>query len=143
MEHIIKRDKVIKALKDAGLYNIFVTVEEPDFTLFQTTQYIQNTGRCLITVTVDNRVFNSIHFYLGQLENPGKKQKMLDLMNELNRDDLLIRYYLDGNDAIMARITYTVPNEKFDSNFFVNLITIGYNILANNHYSQIMRLIWS
>lgn len=34
---------------------------------------------------------------------------MLDLMNDLNKDGLMIKYYLDEDDAIMARITYIVP----------------------------------
>lgn len=142
MSYHVKKDRLIKALKDAGLYQIFNISDENDFVLFQTEQSIKN-GRCLISTALDDRIYNSIHFFLGNLGNPGKKQKMLDLMNDLNKDGLMIKYYLDEDDAIMARITYIVPNEEFDGDFFVNLMTLSYNIISNDHYPQIMRLIWS
>lgn len=142
MSYQMKKDKLIKALKDVDLYRIFNVSEENDFILFQTEQNIKN-DRCLISTALDDRIYNSIHYFLGHLGNPGKKQQMLDLMNDINKEGLMIKYYLDEGDAIMARITYMVPNEEFDANFFVNLITAGYNIIANNHYPQIMRLVWS
>lgn len=142
MDYFIKKDRLIRALKDAELYHIFDVTEENDFIVFQTQQNIKN-GRCLISIALDDRIYNSIHFFLGNLGNPGKKQKMLDLMNDMNKEGLMVKYYLDEDDAIMARVTYITSNEEFDGDFFVSLISLAYNIIEEKHYPQIMRLIWS
>ena len=55
---------------------------------------------------------------------------MLDLMNDINKEGLMIKYYLDEGDAIMARITYMVPNEEFDANF------CQFNYCWLQYYSQ-------
>ncbi len=142
MTYHVKKDKILQALKAVQLDQIFIVSEERDYVLFQAEQTIKN-GRCLITTTIDDRIYNSIHYFLGHLSNPGKKQKMLDLMNELNKEGLMVKYYLEDDDAIMARITYIVPNDDFDASFFVNLLTVGYNIIADQHYNQLMRLVWA
>jgi len=142
MNKDVKKARTIEALKAANLYEVFRIQDKEDFVLFQTEQNIK-TGRCLITLDIDDSVFNSIYFFLGNLDNPGKKEKMLALMNEFNKDGLLIKYFLDDNNAIMARIVYIVENEDFNGEFFVELSTTAFNIISNKHYQQIMRLMWA
>lgn len=90
----MKKDKILQALKDVNLDRIFLVSEERDYVLFQAEQNIKN-GRCLITATIDDRIYNPIHYFLGHLSNPGKKQKMLDLMNEFNIDKIISRKFLE------------------------------------------------
>lgn len=137
-----KKNKLFQALRQAELYQIFKITEDTNSVFLQAQQNIKN-GRCVISIDLDDRVFNAIHYFLGNLENPGKKQKMLDLLNELNKTSLMTKYYLDDNDSIMARVTYIIPNDDFDGSFFVSLITNAFNNIADSHYQQIMRLVWA
>lgn len=138
-----KKTRLFQALKEAGVDRVFNTVNDNHESLvLQASQTMKN-SRCIISIDLDERIFNSIYYFLGNLDNAGKKQKMLDLMNELNEESLMVKYYLDEDDAIMARVTYMTLNEAFDGRTFLEIMMAAFKSIEDNHYNRIMRLIWA
>jgi len=68
---------------------------------------------------------------------------MIELMNELNEHESMIKFFIDESNTIVARITYISKNEEFNEYFFLEMISATYNIIGDNYYKEIMRVMWS
>ncbi|EOU1985029.1 YbjN domain-containing protein [Clostridium perfringens] len=141
MSYIDKKNQIIESLRKFELDGIFQLTDENNVAaLFQARQTIGN-GTCIISLQVSERPFTPIYFCLGQLNNLGRKEAMLELLNDFNKDNLLIKFYLDNED-IMAQVTYIATDEVFNSDEYVSLIGPSFSAISDNYYSKIMRIIW-
>lgn len=140
MNFILKVETIIKALKDNELDDIFELIQkEDDYVLFQATQNIQ-TSTLLISITIEDTPFNTIHYFITRIDSDKNKIKLLELINDFNEKNLLIKYYITNDDNLMARTTYICPQENFIADDFVNLIIPSYQRIKDD-YPQIMKTI--
>ena len=142
MDFMAKKEEVLLELRNAGLADAFeVTFENDDSILIQTEQNIGNNSRCIISLALDNRIFNSIYFGLGKLTNINKKESMLDLLNNLNSRNVILKFYMTDDGNISGETVYTAKEFKADE--YVSLMIIAWQALTDEFYSKIMRVMWS
>lgn len=142
MEIREKKQQVMQRLRELELDKIFeVTHEETDAVLIQAEQNMGN-GRCVISLQLDNRAFNCIYYSIGKLNNLSRKDAMLELFNGFNDDNVLLKFYLDKNNNIMAQVTYIATGDNFNATEYVNLIGPAFGNIENSYYGKIMRVLW-
>ncbi|EHK2338517.1 TPA: hypothetical protein ACOTGN_001391 [Clostridium perfringens] len=141
MGYINKKNQVIESLRKFEFDGIFeITNENEVSTLFQASQTIGN-GTCIISLQVSEGPFTPIYFFLGKLTNLSRKDSMLELLNNFNKDNLIVKFYLE-DENIMAKVTYIANDELFNSDEYVSLIAPSFSTISDNYYSKIMRIIW-
>ncbi|MGU9409616.1 YbjN domain-containing protein [Clostridium perfringens] len=67
---------------------------------------------------------------------------MLELLNDFNRENFLIKFYLYDEDVI-AQATYVATDKSFNSDEYVALIGPSFSTISDNYYSKIIKIIWS
>ena len=143
MSYITKKNEVLRELESIGLDQVFqVTNEYEDGVLIQAEQNMGN-GKCVISLQLENRVFNGIYFYIGKLHNMGKKDNMLELLNGFNEENLMLKFYLDESNSIMAQVMYIAKDSNFNADEYVSLLGSAYRSIEDNFYSKIMRVMWA
>jgi len=143
MGYLAKKNQVLRGLENLQLREIFeITQENPNGILMQCEQNMGN-GRCVISLEIEDRVFNCIYFSLGKLNNAGKKDNMLELLNNFNEENVMLKFYLDSNNSIMAMVTYIANDSSFNGEEFASLIGPAFKSIEENYYSKIMRVMWS
>lgn len=143
MGHKIKVNKFFDELKRINLEGIFtITNENDEGTLIQGQQSLGN-GSCLISTVLDERVFNCAYFALGKLTNIRKKENMLELFNEFNNDNLMLKFTITDDNNLRAMISYVATEESFDATDFVAMIIQGFTTIEEQYYGKIMRVMWS
>ena len=143
MSYITKKNTVLKALEDIELRQIFeVTNETTEGVLIQAEQNMGN-GKCVISLQLENRAFNGIYFSLGRLSNLGKKDNMLDLLNSFNEENLMLKFYINENNSIMAHVMYIATDKNFSAEEYVSLIGPAFTTLEKDFYGKIMRVMWA
>lgn len=143
MSYITKKDQVLVALDDFGLGEVFsIRDENSEGVLIQCEQNMGN-GKCIISLQIENRVFNGIYYYLGKLNNIGKKDKMLELLNSFNEENLMLKFYLDEDSSIMGQVMYIASDDTFNANEYVSMIGSAYRTIEDNFYGKIMRVMWA
>lgn len=141
MDFYSKKRNTLRALDKFGLGKAFqITVEEENSVLLQSEQNICN-GNCLISLSLDDRLVTPIYFSLGKLINKSRKEDMLDLLNSFNFNNVILKFYLDADDCVMVQVMYI--NSNFDADEYVNLIGIAFQIIRDEFYSKIMRVMWA
>ena len=137
-----KKNKTLKALKDYELDRVFqITNETEEFILFQSEQNGAN-GKYIISLQLDDRPFNGIYYYIAKLNNLGKKENMLELLNSFNEENLLLKFFLNEDNVIMAQAMYIATDDNFNAHEYISLVSPAFRTIEDNFYSKIMRVIW-
>lgn len=143
MGYLMKKNQVLNALEDLQLRELFdITNENSNGVLIQCEQAMGN-GRCVISLELQDRVFNCIYFCIGKLNNIIKKDNMLELLNKFNEENVMLKFYLDDNNSIMAMVTYIAGDNTFNGNEYASLIVPAFKSIEEDYYSKIMRVLWS
>ncbi|QJA07522.1 hypothetical protein HF520_00525 [Romboutsia sp. CE17] len=143
MSYMMKKSRVLQALEEIGLRQIFeITNETSNGVLIQCEQTMGN-GKCVISLELNDRPFSCIYYSLGKLTNLGKKDNMIELFNSFNEDNVLLKFYLDSNNCIMAMVTYIATEDEFNGDSYSSLIVPAFKSIEDNYYSKIMRVMWS
>ena len=142
MDYVIKKDKILRELEELELDDYFkITDEDEDGILIQGEHTMLN-SKCLISFQIDNSVFNRIYYSLGKLHNIGKKDIMIDLLNSLNEKNVMLKFFIDKNNEIVASVIYITDDENFDANLYIELAIRAYQRIKDDYYSKIMRVMW-
>ena len=143
MGYLMKKKQVLNALENLQLRELFeVTNENSSGVLIQCEQTM-GSGRCVISLELEDRVFNCIYFCIGKLNNIIKKDNMLELLNKFNEENVMLKFYLDHNNSIMAMITYIAGDNTFNGDEYVSLIVRAFKCIEEDYYSKIMRVLWA
>lgn len=143
MGYITKKNRVLQSLEDMDLRQIFqITNETSNGVLIQCEQAMGN-GKCVISLELDDRIFSCIYYSLGKLINIGKKENMIELLNSFNEENVMLKFYLDSNNVIMAMVTYIANENDFSGDAYSSLIVPAFKSIEDNYYSKIMRVMWS
>ena len=142
MHYTDKKRQVLRALENADLRDIFsVTQENSEGVLIQTEQNMAG-GRCVISLELQDRPFHGIYYSLGTLNNLARKEAMIELLNGFNEENLLLKFYLDNRNSIMAQVMYIARDNYFNADEYVALISPAFNAIQDQFYSKIMRVMW-
>ena len=137
-----KKQQVLNELSQRDLDGVFeVTGESEDGVLLQAEQTMGN-GRCVISLTLNDRPFNCIYYSLGKLNNLGRKDAMLDLLNSFNEGNLMLKFFINDSNNIMCLVTYIAIEDSFQAYEYVALISSAFNSIDDEFYSRIMRVMW-
>lgn len=144
MNYVEKKRRVINALNNYKLGEIFkITAEDDEMgVLFQAQQNIANSS-CIISIELRNNDVSIVYFALGKLNNLVKKESMLELLNEFNKESSILKFYLDDDNAIIAMLDYIDNQEEFDANNLISFLGIAFNLIQEKYFSKIMRVMWA
>ncbi|HBF7547353.1 TPA: hypothetical protein KRM61_000863 [Clostridioides difficile] len=133
---------LIEALNDMGFQDTFKCIEKEDTVLFTAVQDLHQ-SQCTIILEIDNSIFSSMTIFFATLENLSKKEKILELVNDLNIRYRNSKYFISHNNEIGVQVTYTARANNFEVNDFFTMFHIMLRTLQDNDYSKFMRVIWS
>ncbi|MGM9532025.1 hypothetical protein [Intestinibacter sp.] len=138
MSFIRKKLQLKSELKKMDLLNVFdIVKDDSESMVLRTMQNItQENERCLITMLIaENNPYNVICFILDRVVSDfNDKEFLLETLNNLNNKDYLVKYFINENNYIEARITYIADDENFDAYTFAKLSQIGFDSLTENYY---------
>lgn len=138
----IKRDLVVGALRKLDMLKLFEEVSENDFVTFRAVQDLHQ-SRCVILLNIDESVYSNITIFFATLDNVAKKEKALQLINDLNITYKANKYFINDNNEIAMQIPYISTADKFDAELFAEMIFTAYRTIKENDYSKFMRIMWS
>jgi hypothetical protein len=75
-----------------------------------------------------------------QMDNPSKKEYVLELLNELNNKYSYAKFTLDDSDNILIGVNIPTSS-NYNANFVFDL-AIGALSIAEEEYSRFMKLQW-
>lgn len=74
-----------------------------------------------------------------KIDNPMKKEYMLEKLNDLNRRYDIVKFLLSEKGDVIVRMTYQF--ESFDPDKLMGVVFFVYNVLKDE-YKGFMKLIW-
>ena len=143
MDFDTKKLKVRGAMRDADILESFdILQDDNDALCLQSAQQIDDSGAvCVMSVILlPNRAYSLVYYYIAKLNNPSKKNLVLNILNSLNESSLLVRYYLDEDDKIYGCVNYIGVERTFSSTEFIHILKVGYRDVLES-YSTIINSI--
>ena len=132
-EALNKKKLFEEALRDAELEDIFEVIEFDDDTYgFRAVQNIKN-GRALLLVILDDSLYATGSITFADLDDLGKKEKILRLFNELNAAYKNTKFYITEDNELV--IEYHAVSDK---DTVVNLTNHSYFNLAGHNSGDIL-----
>lgn len=122
MDMIEKARKVIYCLEQDGVDKDYeVTDKTENSIILQTCKEIAGI-KCAIGIIFNNSPYTLIEVCIGELRNLNNEPLLLSLLNDINRDQLAVKYYYCKNVGIvMARLTYIALDNEFNGSLLYNL----------------------
>lgn len=140
IEH--KSNRFLNALREVNLHNIFEVIKGEEGHVFRAVQDMSN-GRCAIFVFIDDSPYTTIEYAFAKLENVGRKEKVLNLLNDINMNYKALTFFVSDDNNISSRLCYIADNDKFDPSLLVMIMHQTFLNIQDAEYSKIMRVIWS
>ena len=140
MDFDTKKLKVMGAMRDADLLESFDILQDDDDALcLQSSQQVDESGAtCVISVILlPNRAYSLIYYSIAKLSNPAKKDTLLNILNDLNENSLLVRYYISSNNCIYGAVNYIGVARTFSSTEFIHILKIGYRDVLESYHTII------
>lgn len=131
-----------QTLKEVDLDNTFEEIDGDKIVAFQAFQTMKS-GRCMILVILDESVYSTASITFGTLDNLGRKEKVMELFNDLNQDYKLTKFYINEKNELVGQIGYIADGDEFNVNLFLSIIIQMYKDIEDNIYSKVMRIIWA
>lgn len=141
-EYEKKAQSFSAALQNNNMEGLFEKIDADEATGFRATQNMNN-GRCVILVVFDNSIYSTVTYTFSQLENVGKKEKMLSLLNDLNQNYKTLKFFIDDDNEISGQFMYMSSDNKFDGELMLEVLMNSFQSISNTEYAKIMRIIWS
>mgnify|MGYP000138247094 CR=1 FL=1 len=142
-EALNKKKLFEEALRDAELEDIFEVIEFDDDTYgFRAVQNIKN-GRALLLVILDDSLYATGSITFADLDDLGKKEKILRLFNELNAAYKNTKFYITEDNELVCQMSYVALAESFRADLFLRAFINLFKTLAENDYPKVMRILWS
>lgn len=138
----IKRNLVIKALKDLEMIDLFEEISDDDYISFRAEQDLHQ-SRCVILLNIDESIYSNITIFFATLDNVSRKERALDLINDLNIAYKANKYFINDSNEIAMQIPYIATAQNFDAKLFTDMIYHAYRTIKENDYSKFMRIMWS
>lgn len=130
------------ALQNSNMEGLFERIDADEAIGFRAIQNMNN-GRCVILVVFDNSIYSTVTYTFSQLENVGKKEKMLSLLNDLNQNYKTLKFYIDDDNEISGQFMYMSSENKFDGELMLEVLMNSFQSISNTEYAKIMRILWS
>lgn len=137
-----KRDLFLKELEDSKINNTFEKVDINEAVGFRAIQNMSN-GICSIVVVLDNSAYNLVGYTFGKIENLDKKENILNLLNGLNQEYKILKFYVDDDNKIVAQFAYTSIADDFNAKLLLKIIATSLRNIEDNEYPKIMKIMWS
>ena len=141
-EYEIKRDLFLETLRQEGFQDAFEEVTLDSLVGFRSFQDMNN-GRCMIAIMLDDSMYSTISIIFGSLDNVGKKEKILDLFNDLNQSYKSSKFYLNDNNEFVAQTGYTATSKEFNGELLLTSVLSLYRDIEDKEYAKVMRVLWS
>lgn len=130
-----KKAESFKAFLENANINVFAVEEVAEDALNSVIfrSHLDIEGDQLPTIVVlDDSVYAMIRILVvPKLENEKKAQKVRTLLNELNRQYKVFKYYLDENNAIVLDLCLVTPGDKIEGDLVYAMFD-----LVLNHFNE-------
>ncbi|HBG5344189.1 TPA: hypothetical protein KQG29_001553 [Clostridioides difficile] len=138
----IKKDLVIKTLEDFKMIDLFEidNIENGNTTVFKSIQNLEQ-SQGIIFLAINETVYSTATIYFATLKDVAKKEKILNLMNDLNIEYKGSKYFINNGNEIGVQIEYIADARSFNAELFINVFKTKINRLLESHYSEFMKII--
>lgn len=137
-----KKDLVIKTLEDFKLIDLFEIdkLESGKTIVFKAIQSLEE-SQCITFITINETVYSTATIYFATLKDVSKKEKILDLMNDLNLKYKGSKYFINNENEIGVQIEYIADARSFNAELFISVFQNKIQMLIESHYSKFMKII--
>lgn len=143
MNAYLERAKLIeKGLLDADLSKSFERIDLENSVGFISDQNMSS-GRCRVLIITDESIFTTVVYEFATLDNIRKKESILDYCNELNHTYKDMKFYLDESNKLVGQFAYLANPEHFDEELLIALLFNRFQMISDEIYSKVMRILWS
>lgn len=140
-----KKAESFKAFLDKANISVFAVEEVADDALNTVVfrSHLDINGNQLPTIVVlDDSVYAMVRILVApKLENEKKAAKVRTLLNDLNKQFKVFKYYLDDNNAIVLDLCLVTPGDKVEGELIYAMFDLVINHL-NESYKDLMDAIW-
>jgi len=141
-DYEIKAGKFEREVRDNNLEDVFRRVDIDSGTVFVAEQNMNN-SLCRITILFDDSVFSVIHLRFARLDNVARKDKILNLFNDLHGTYKLYRFFVDNDNDICADLCYMSNGNDFNAAMFFALITTAFSQISEEVLPKVMRVMYA
>lgn len=138
-----RKFEVMDSLRDANLLELFDILEDDKQALLLRTyqQIDESKAHCIISIIMSSdSAYSLIYYIFAKLAECDKKASIIEFLNNLNNNNVLMKYYIDDENHIVGNINYIGLNKNFNSSEFVSLMEIGFSEIIDT-YAKIKKLI--
>lgn len=132
----IKKRETLKSLQNKGLINSFEIYKESYNKLVLESEVILKDKEALIRLDIDaNNKYNVVHYGIGKIINryyDDIEDRILFALNKFNSTNVILKYFIDADDYIVAYATYIANNEVFCGDEFIDLMQQGFALLEDD-----------
>jgi len=136
-----KANDFINYLEQTDLSSAFQIQEDGDAVLF-IREEIHDSARISFMIAISDSIKTEILFFIVDETDPSKRDVLLSVMNQLNKEYILKVYMRESGD-IVGGISYFSTEEDFNSDTLLALVSNCIGIVARNVYPRLMQAIWS
>lgn len=136
-----KKKKVYAALREAEIENMFTERKDGNLIVFTGVEKLHQ-GHCDLFLMIDDSMFSSITIIFAELPNLNKKEKVLELINELNLGYKANQFFLSDENSIGVKVPVISTFENFDANIFMPILFDLFRLVKDDVYPKFMRIIW-
>lgn len=122
------------ALQNGGYKDTFKIERYDDLIVFRAYGNIDEVENAVeVAIILDDRIYTSIVFYFGNLNNSYLRTNLLELMNKKNYESLTIKYSMDDNNLIQGRSVMIMNDFNFDADSIVDHFRIAYGVICEDY----------
>lgn len=130
-----------KSLEEGNLSNTFEKIQDDEVCGYRALQNMKN-GTAILLIILDESVYTSASITFGNLDDLGKKEKILRLFNDLNGTYKSFRFRIDENNDLTAEFCYIAEPDNFNANLLLNILINLYKAIQDEEYAKVMRVLW-
>lgn len=135
----IKKELMIGALDELNLIDLFEidTLESGKTIVFKSIHNLEK-SKGIVFLTINETVYSTATIYFYTLNNISKKEKVLNLINDLNIKYKNSKYFINNENEIGVDVVYIATAKNFDAELFIKTFQTVCDTLIHKTYHEFM-----
>lgn len=138
-----KRDSLERALRNNDLSEFLEVVDQNEQAVFYQGKLNSHNMNMLFSLWLLGNSLSEMIVTIGVLENRNKKEEMLDLFNEFNQEETLLKFCIDKDNYLQIHTHYIADENNFDGEIIITLLRRIVHVMEEKYNKKIMRVIWA
>ena len=139
----MKKKKIYYELKNK--YNLnadaLYSINERQDILFMHRVEKLHGRNCIVTLELRDSIYNAIIYEIGYLDDKfTRKNELLELLNNINNNNVLLKFYISEENMVCGSITYIASGESFKAKDYFALMGTAFRNINDKHYNEIISI---